>query len=103
MSETLQKAVIKAIEPVHDPEIHLSVVDLGLIYGVIFDGSKVNVQMTLTTPMCPYGPQLREQVRQAAASVAGVTEAKVDLVWEPVWEPNSMCTDDAKFALGLAW
>ncbi|MEK7287423.1 MAG: iron-sulfur cluster assembly protein [Elusimicrobiota bacterium] len=97
------KDIARALEPVMDPEIHVSIVELGLIYGIEIEGGKVRVLMTLTTPMCPYGPMLQDMTRQAAQSVAGVEEAVVQLVWDPVWDPKEMCGEDAKVALGLLW
>lgn len=100
---TTRKEVALVIAPVCDPEIRLSVVDLGLIYGINVEDGCVSIAMTLTTPMCPYGPQLREMVRQAALQANGVKEAKVDLVWEPLWDPRTMTTDEVRVELGLAW
>lgn len=103
-TQTLKiKDIAKALGPVVDPEIRLSIVELGLIYGIVVEDGKVQVQMTLTTPMCPYGPMLQDMTKQAAASVPGVQEANVQLVWDPAWDPRQMCTDDAKVALGLLW
>ncbi|MBI2070530.1 MAG: metal-sulfur cluster assembly factor [Elusimicrobia bacterium] len=97
------KDIAKALEPVIDPEIHLSIVDLGLIYGIDVDGGKVDVFMTLTTPMCPYGPMLQEATKRAVETVPGVTQAEVKLIWEPAWDPHQMCTEDAKINLGIMW
>jgi len=98
-----EAAVLEALRPVVDPEIGLSVVDLGLIYGADVDAAKrhVTVRMTLTTPACPYGPMLFEQVRQAAKRIPGVAEAVVVLVWEPPWDPKTMTSDVAKDAMGI--
>lgn len=98
-----REAVMAALEPVKDPEIHLSVVGLGLIYDVDVkdEGKKVEVSATLTSPMCPYGPQMVEEMRQAVARIPGVEEAKVFVVWDPPWDPKTMATDEVKDILGL--
>lgn len=95
--------VLEALKPVVDPELMLSVVDLGLVYGVNLtdEGKKAVVTMTLTSPMCPVGPQIMTAVRNAAAAVEGVEEAEVELVWEPPWNPAEMATDDVKDVLGI--
>ncbi len=98
----------KALEPVQDPELHMSVVDLGLIYGVKIekdpaapDSQAVTVTMSLTSPACPYGPMLMAWVHGAIAKVPGVREVDVDLAFEPLWDPRTMASDDAKDGLGI--
>lgn len=95
--------VLDALRPVQDPEIRMGIVDLGLVYGTEIDESagKVVVKMTLTSPMCPYGPQLMDATRAAALGVEGVEEAEVDLVWDPPWDPRIMASDEAKDMLGI--
>jgi metal-sulfur cluster biosynthetic enzyme len=91
-----------ALRPIQDPEIHLPIVDLGLIYGVQSDGNgTVKVKMTLTSPACPVGPLLQAQVHAAVLRLPGVQEAKVELVWDPPWDPRTMASDDVKMELGL--
>lgn len=94
------------LKTVYDPEIHLSVVDLGLIYdiGVEKDGDKgerINVKMTLTTPACPYGPALLSKVHSELSAMTGVSDVKVDLAWIPPWDPRTMASDEAKLKMGL--
>lgn len=102
MESTLAKNMIMAaLAPVKDPEIGLGVVDLGLIYDIILDGSKLTILMTLTTPACPYGPELMENVRQAAVRIKGIREAEIELVWDPPWDPAEMASDYAKDVLGI--
>jgi metal-sulfur cluster biosynthetic enzyme len=92
----------KNLEPVKDPEIGLSVVDLGLIYDVdIKPDGKVIITMTLTTPACPYGPELVDAVKLATMTTKGVKEAEVEVVWDPPWNPEEMATDYAKDVLGI--
>jgi metal-sulfur cluster biosynthetic enzyme len=92
----------EALRPIQDPEIHLGIVDLGLIYGVEFnpDGT-VRVRMTLTSPACPIGPLLQAQVHSALLKLSGVKEVQVELVWDPPWDPRTMASDEIKMELGL--
>ncbi len=96
-----------ALRPVEDPEIHLSIVDLGLIYGVEVqddpagDGANVQVMMTLTTPACPYGPMLLGQTHATVQRLPGVKSVKINLVWNPPWDPRTMASEEAKMELGL--
>ena len=98
-----QDQVMEAMRPVSDPEIGMSIVDLGLIYGVDIEeeGKKVQVSMTLTSPMCPYGPELVAAAKNAVAGIAGVEEAKINLVWVPRWDPRERASEDAKATLGI--
>jgi len=99
--------VFEALKPIEDPELHLGIVDLGLIYGVVInpqpDGEEVKLTMTFTSPFCPYGPQLRAQVQKALSQLPGVTHAEVSIVFTPPWDPRTMASEDAKIALGLGW
>jgi len=91
-----------ALMGVVDPELGLDVVDLGLVYGIeMRDFGLVVVRMTLTTPVCPYGPELIQAVVSHVEEVPGVSQCQVELVWEPVWDPRTMASRDAKTALGL--
>ena len=94
--------ILEALMPVQDPEIRIGVVDLGLIYDVqISDDAEVVIKMTLTTPACPYGEMLVAQVQKVAKDFPGVKDAKVELVWEPLWDPREMASDYAKDLLGI--
>jgi metal-sulfur cluster biosynthetic enzyme len=95
--------VLKALKPIQDPEIYLSIVDLGLVYGVdvAADGKKVVVRMTLTGPGCPVGPQILAAVHNTVSRIPGVTEPDVQLVWDPPWNPVVHASDEAKDALGI--
>lgn len=101
------KQIGAALQPVHDPEIHISVVDLGLIYGAEVKeaaggpGKSVKVKMSLTSPACPYGPMLLATVHGALAKVPGVREVDVDLAFTPSWDPRTMATEEAKDQLGI--
>ncbi|HOP08050.1 MAG TPA: iron-sulfur cluster assembly protein [candidate division Zixibacteria bacterium] len=94
--------ILTALKPVLDPEIGLGLVDLGLIYDVMVEpDGKVKIKMTLTTPACPYGETLLHLTHEAAASVDGVTEVEITLVWDPPWNPREMASDLAKDVLGI--
>ncbi len=105
MAVTVEQ-VWDALRNVHDPEIHISVVDLGLVYGVEVpsraDGkTDVHVKMTLTTPACPYGPALLSRAHAAVSALPGVNEANIELVWIPQWDPRKMASDEAKMQMGF--
>lgn len=95
-----KKQVLSALKKVCDPELGVNVVDLGLVYDVAINDGQVNVQMSLTTPFCPIGPQFLQEVEDAICSVAGVVGAKVEMVWDPPWSANLM-SDTAKSELGM--
>jgi metal-sulfur cluster biosynthetic enzyme len=93
------EAVTEALSNVIDPELGLDFVELGLVYGVEIDGGTVEVTFTLTTPACPIGPQVAEQMEEFVGEVAGVQEVIPNMVFSPPWSPDRM-SEDAKFALG---
>lgn len=97
----LHDAVIAALKEIYDPEIPVNIYDLGLIYGVeVDDESDVTVTMTLTTPHCPVAESMPAEVELRAASVPGVRDAEVNLVWDPPWDPQKM-SDEARLELGM--
>ena len=97
----LEAAVVKALRTVYDPELPVSVFDLGLIYAVdVDDDGNVALRMTLTAPNCPVAQALPEQVRQAAAGVEGVKHATIDVVWDPPWS-QFMMSEAARLELNL--
>ena len=92
--------VLEALSNVIDPELGLDFVELGLIYGVeIQESGRVDVTFTLTTPACPIGPQVSEQMEEFVGELPGVTEVIPSMVFTPPWTPEKM-SEDAKFALG---
>jgi metal-sulfur cluster biosynthetic enzyme len=101
------KKIGEALQPVFDPEIRMSIVDLGLIYGAEVadaeggEGKSVKVTMSLTSPACPYGPMLLASVHGALAKVPGVRVVDVDLSFKPNWDPRTMATEEAKDQLGI--
>ena len=98
-----KEKILEELKPIKDPELNISIVDLGLIYNIDFqnDGKKVFIQMTLTSPGCPVGPQIMAAIHTKAASVEGVEDAEVKLVWTPKWDPKTMASEDAKDQLGI--
>lgn len=92
--------LIDALKQVVDPELMINVVDLGLVYDVERDGATVSVNMTLTSPACPAGPQILQQSKMALERLDGVDEAKIRLVMSPPWSPERM-TDEARDQLGI--
>ena len=92
--------VTDALAEVIDPELGLDFVELGLIYEVEIDGSTVDVTFTLTSPGCPIGPQVTEQIEEFVGEVPGVDEVNPHMTFDPPWSPDKM-SEDAKFALGF--
>lgn len=100
-----EDAVLEALKNVIDPELFVNIVDLGLIYEVnLADGEgddiDVQIDMTLTSPMCPAGPQLVANSKQAVGKIEEVGEVEVKVVMDPPWTPDKM-TDDARDQLGI--
>jgi FeS assembly SUF system protein len=100
-SAALLPRIVEALSTVFDPEIPVNIYELGLIYDVIVDASgAVGIRMTLTAPGCPAAQILPGQVRDSASAVPGVTDVKVDVVWDPPWDRDRM-SEAAKLQLGL--
>jgi FeS assembly SUF system protein len=97
----LTDEVIGALKTVYDPEIPADIYEIGLVYKIdIADDRAVTVDMTLTTPNCPSAQELPVMVENAVASVAGVGEVKVNIVWDPPWDPSRM-SDEARAVLNM--
>jgi FeS assembly SUF system protein len=100
-AEELREPIIAALRTVHDPEIPVNIYDLGLIYDIDIQGNgDVHIDMTLTAPACPVAGMMPVMVKDAVATVEGVGEIQVDLVWDPPWSPATM-SDEAKLQLGM--
>ena len=100
-TEALTPAIIDAISTVYDPEIPVNIWELGLIYDIAVDASGVaGVTMTLTAPGCPAAQSLPGEVAERVKGVAGVSDAKVEVVWEPAWSKDRM-SEAARLQLGL--
>jgi FeS assembly SUF system protein len=100
-TDELKPKILDAIRTVFDPEIPVNILELGLIYDVFVDAHGVaGIRMTLTAPGCPAAQALPVEVAEKAKSVPGVTDAKVDVVWDPAWTKDRM-SDAAKLQLGM--
>jgi len=97
-----KEAVLEELKEVIDPELNINIVDLGLIYDVGIDqeSGKVDLTMTLTTPGCPLSMVFEEWVPNAVKNIKEVKDVKINLVWEPPWDPDRM-TDEAKELMGF--
>ena len=92
-----KEKIIEVLKTVIDPEILVDIYTLGLIYNIEEDNGSINIRMTLTSPMCPFGPELINDVKLKLGVIEGIKEVKVDLVFEPVWQPS----DELKLMLGV--
>jgi metal-sulfur cluster biosynthetic enzyme len=95
-----KESVYEALQDCYDPEIPVNIVDLGLVYDVAIDNDKVAVKMTLTAPGCGMGTFIANDARQKILALEGVSDASVDLVWDPPWNPSLM-SEGAKLKLGI--
>ena len=96
-----KEEVLDALRSVKDPEMGMSVVDLGLVYDVTIDaGNNISVRMTMTTPACPLIPIILQEAEAAVKRLEGAGEVRVELVWDPPWTPARM-SDEAKAQLGF--
>jgi metal-sulfur cluster biosynthetic enzyme len=99
-TQVTEEDVYEVLEEVIDPELGLDFVSLGLVYDVEVEGDEVLVTFSLTTPACPIGPQVSEQMRELVGDLAGVQKVHPKMVFDPPWSPEMM-SEDAKFALGF--
>lgn len=101
LPQDLEPPILEALRGVHDPEISVNIYDLGLIYDLdISPQGAVHIRMTLTAPACPVAGTLPKAVERAVAGVPGVTDAQVQLVWDPPWHQDRM-SEAARLQLGL--
>lgn len=98
-----EEAIREALKDVIDPEIGINIVDLGLIYDVIpnEETRQVEVNMTLTSPGCPVGPELKSSVWLTVKRMDGVEDCEVNLVWKPRWDPSVHASEEAQMFLGI--
>lgn len=87
-AEITEDQVKTALRRVKDPELNLNILDLGLVYAINIDGDAVSIDMSLTSPGCPSGPEIMQGAEQELKSIPGVTSATVNLVWTPFWTPE---------------
>ena len=100
MSGLTKEKITEELKSVTDPEMHVNIVDLGLLYDVKIDGGMVAVIMTLTSPACPVGPLILEAIEETVKGMQGVKGVNVEIVWDPPWGPDKM-SDEAKMELGI--
>ena len=95
-------ALMEVLESVEDPELKMSVVDLGLIYKIdIQEDKKVTVDMTLTSPGCPVGPLIQSQIYYKLMDLDALDDVVVNIVWDPPWDPKTMASEEVKLMLGI--
>lgn len=99
--ESVLRDVVRALRQVYDPEIPVNIYDLGLIYDLKIDyDHKVFIKMTLTAPNCPMADEMLEQVNEVVKDTPGVTDAAIELVFEPAWDKSRM-SEEAMLELGM--
>lgn len=95
-----KEQIIEAIRTVYDPEIHVNIYDLGLVYDICVVNDVVTVKMTLTSAFCPAAETLPNEVKEAIADISEVKDVIIDIVWDPPWT-KEMMSDEAKLELGI--
>lgn len=96
------EALREVLRGIDDPELRMSIVDLGLVYHVeIDDDGLVTIDLTLTTPACPIGPMLQGQAYHLLTQMDGVEDVEVNLVWDPPWDPKTMASEEVRMQLGI--
>ena len=101
MTAALRDKVIEVLRGIYDPEIPVNIYEIGLIYEIsVDDDANVHVLMTLTSPMCPVAESLPPEVEEKVAAVDGVRSAKIEVTWDPPWDPDMM-SEAAKLELGM--
>ncbi|MDO8526346.1 MAG: metal-sulfur cluster assembly factor [Deltaproteobacteria bacterium] len=103
MALPAEEQIRDALKSVIDPEIHVDILNLGLIYGIDRneETGHVNVRMTLTSPGCPFGPEIQRQTHMVVAALPEVKSVQVEITFSPPWDPRTMATDEAKDILGI--
>jgi metal-sulfur cluster biosynthetic enzyme len=95
-----ETAVYEALKQIHDPEVGINIVDMGLIYSLEIDGDNVDITMTLTSPGCPVGPQILGEIDSTVKGLGGVENVDIKVVWSPPWSPD-MLSEEARDQLGI--
>jgi metal-sulfur cluster biosynthetic enzyme len=96
-----EEEMMQRLQAIEDPELRMSIVDLGLIYGVEYQDGKALVTMTLTSPGCPLGGLIETQAYHVLKALPGVDDVEVKITFTPRWDPRTMATDDVKMMLGI--
>ncbi|HCQ31076.1 TPA: DNA methyltransferase [Candidatus Collierbacteria bacterium] len=100
MMEMIEDKIREALRKVIDPELGVSIVDLGLIYDIRYEDGEAEVEMTLTSPGCPLAPVIDKMVRNAMKDVPEVKNVTIDLVWDPPWSKDAM-SEELRAELGI--
>ncbi|MGH8526753.1 MAG: metal-sulfur cluster assembly factor, partial [Gammaproteobacteria bacterium] len=95
-----EDVIVEGLREVYDPELHYNIYDLGLVYDIGVNDGDVKILMTLTTPACPIGPMITEQISESIGLIPGVKNVDVEFTFDPPWNPDKM-SDEAKADLGL--
>ncbi len=95
-----KEQVVDALRVVEDPELGMDIVELGLLYDVEVENSKVKAIYSLTSIGCPVGPMIEQQIKETIEDMEDVSEVETELTWDPPWSPERM-SEDAKFILGF--
>jgi metal-sulfur cluster biosynthetic enzyme len=95
-----KEQVIEVLKNVMDPEIEYDIWSLGLVYNIDIQESKVKILMTFTSPMCPYGPALMDDVKRQLSAIDDVKEVEIEITFSPVWGPDKM-SEEARIGLGV--
>jgi FeS assembly SUF system protein len=96
-----KEEIVTVLKDCYDPEIPINIWDLGLVYDINIQDDNVGIKMTLTAPGCMMGGMIAEEVKAKVKAMAGVKDAKVELVWDPPWTPDKM-SEEAKAQMGIA-
>jgi len=96
-----EELVREALKDVFDPELRMSIMELGLVYDVSIEDGTVRVVYTLTSPGCPLGPVIDGQIKDAVMDLPGVKEVASELTFNPPWDPRTMASDDVRMQLGI--
>ncbi len=100
-AQATEALVVEVLRTIRDPELPINIYDMGLIYNIdVDDQGMVTIRMTLTSPACPVAESLPPEVQEKVKAIDGVTDARVELVWEPPWTPDRM-TEAARLEAGL--
>ena len=89
-AELSEATVRQTLRSVKDPELNLNIIDLGLVYDVDVEDGNVHIQMTLTSPGCPAGPQIMNDIHKAVRAMDSVKDVDIEIVWEPYWTPEKI-------------